>query len=385
MSRKPLSLDDFNVNLRRHVDARSPTPLRMMAAKGVIPMAPQELALVCFQLSFDKDGKVARTALDTMLATPDDLLTTAASAALPPGVLDWFAEVIGRREPLVNALILNGATPPETIIRLAKSADAAQCDLVAENQVRLLRHPKIIETLYMNPRARMSTVDKLIDLARRNGAHLDGLPALRPLLEGHAQLAEVFPDDELADEDTLFAQFLMQGLEEEALSEDAQGDDEALDLLLLEGKGDGDGDDEVSGRSRAHYISQLSVSGKIRLATLGSGTDRGILIRDTNRLVHMAAVASPKNNDKDALAWSSNRSMPEGVITFIANRREWIRHYQVKLNLVNNPKLPLQKSLRLLNFLMPRDLRLLSTNRNIPNTLQRQAKALAQKRATRGG
>ena len=72
--------------------------------------------------------------------------------------------------------------------------------------------------------------------------------------------------------------------------------------------------------------------------------------------------------------------MPEGVIAYIADQREWLRHYQVKLNLVNNPKMPLQKSIRLLNFLQPRDLQQLARNRNVPGTLARQAKVLVGKR-----
>ena len=110
------------------------------------------------------------------------------------------------------------------------------------------------------------------------------------------------------------------------------------------------------------------------------------MIRDANRLVHLAAVSSPKNTDQDAVRWSANRSLPESVIRHIAANREWTRHYQVKLNLVNNPKTHLRTALRFLPFLYPRDLKQLSRNRNVPQQLARQAKALADKRGGgRGG
>ena len=380
MSRQPLDLSDFNVALRKHVDSASPVPLRMMAAKGLVPMAPQEMALVFYQLSLDADSKVAKAATASLVGTPDDLLLTAAAADLPPTVLDWCAEAVKDRNSVLREIVLNTAAAPGTIGTIASTGTAELCDLIAENQVRLLDNPKIIEALYMNPRARMSTVDKVIDLAQRHNVSLDGLPSLRPLLESKTPILqpEVAPDTDLVEDDDLFAQFLYESLDQEG--QETGGDDKGL-LALLEGGTGAEGDEDAAAqKNRAFFLSNLSVSGKIRVATLGSAADRGLLIRDTNRLVHLAAVASPKNTDREAISWSGNRSMPEGVIAYIADQREWLRHYQVKLNLVNNPKMPLQKSIRLLNFLQPRDLQQLARNRNVPGTLARQAKVLVGKR-----
>ena len=380
MSRKPLALSDFNVALRKHVDPGSPTPMRMMAAKGLVPMAPEEMALVFYQLSLDADATVAKAATEALKGTPDDILVTATSADLPGSVLDWCASITSDRNTVLHEIALNPAAEPETIGKIASKGTTDLCDLIAENQVRLLDHPKIIEALYMNPRARMSTVDKLIDLARRHNIALDGLPSLRPLLESKEPIFSEAPDDETEalEDDELFAQFLFEGLEQD---EDDGGEEKNL-LSLLEGTTSAEGDDDAAAqKNRAFFLGKLSVSGKIRVATLGTAADRNLLVRDTNRLVHMAAVASPKNTDHEAIDWSGNRSMPEGVISFIAQQREWVRHYQVKLNLVNNPKLPLQKSIRFLNFLQPKDLRQLSRNRNVPGTLARQAKVLVDKRS----
>ena len=47
---------------------------------------------------------------------------------------------------------------------------------MATNEVRLLRTPAIVGALYMNPRARMFTVDRLVELAARNSAADPGIP-----------------------------------------------------------------------------------------------------------------------------------------------------------------------------------------------------------------
>ncbi|MCA9563235.1 MAG: hypothetical protein KC561_07090 [Myxococcales bacterium] len=387
MARKPLDLSVFSLNLRKHVDPASPAPMRLMAAKGVVPMAPQEMGLVLYQLAHDEDSRVSKAAGETLRGTPDAILSTAVSAQLPELVLDWMAESLVSNEAVIKELVLNPQLSPSALAKVAGSASAEVCDLIAENQVRLLQNPGVIEALYMNPKARMSTVDKLVDLARRNGVDLKGLPALRPLLESNEKI-DVEENEQLAQlNDERFEEYLQQSLEESEKEEEEAGSlrelsEEELNELFSDENTKKKTEEADEGRSsnRQHYLSKLTISQKIRVATLGSATDRGYLVRETNRLVHMAAVASPKAGDRDALAWSANRSLPDGVISFIANKRDWLRHYQVKLNLVNNPKLPLQKALKLLPFLYPKDLQQLTKNRNIPNVLARAAKQLSDKR-----
>jgi hypothetical protein len=373
MDRSPIPLSEFSVNLRKHVDPKSPVPLRMMAAKSLVPMAPQEMALVLYQLALDTHATVKSTASDTFKATPVGLLRTAFTASTPPAVLDWAAELFHERQEVLELVVTNPQVADPTVERLARDSSASLSDLIAENQVRLLRSPRIIEALYMNPEARMSTVDKLVDLARRNGVALDGLPALRPLMESQEPILEPAPEPPaeavVEEADEMFGQFLSQALFEEDVTAEQPTDEPAEPSPLA--------------RTRQHYLTTLRVPQKIRVAILGSRDDRSYLIRDPNRLVHLAAVSSPKANEHDALNWSSNRVLPEAVIDYIALRRDWFRHYQIKVNLVNNPKLPLRTALRILPHLHPRDLNNLSRNRNVSSQLQRQARALGTKRQTK--
>ena len=61
---KPLPLEEFPEQLRRNVDPSSPPSMRLMAARGLVPAAPREMAMLLFQLSLDADA--AAGALESM-------------------------------------------------------------------------------------------------------------------------------------------------------------------------------------------------------------------------------------------------------------------------------------------------------------------------------
>jgi hypothetical protein len=375
MELTPLSLSEFNVTLRKHVDRASPVQLRLMAARGVIPMAPAELGMVLYQLSFDSKREVAKSALETLKTAPIEVIAAAAESLVNPQVLSWLFYGCAGRVEIVRRLILNPALPSEAIARLARVANTELCDLIAENQVRLLQAPQIIESLYLNKSARMSTLDRLIDFAQRSQISLDGLPGLSALMNSGASIVEDVQSAENFSDERMF----------EALNTE---DDEGLkEKETLASKGHRkeqeepvENEEENRGGSRKFKLGKMSVSQRVRVAIMGSIGDRDVLVRDPNRVIHMAAINSPKTTQREAQKWASNPSVPDTVIQYIANKKEWLRNYNIKLCLCENPKLPLQKGLRLLQYLRPNDLKALATNRNINQVLRRQAGQLVKKR-----
>jgi len=113
----------------------------------------------------------------------------------------------------------------------------------------------------------------------------------------------------------------------------------------------------------------MSVSEKLDLARKANKEARSVLMRDTNRLVQLAVIGSPKITESEVLLLASNRQINDDVIRHIANNREWMKNYQVKLALVNNPKTPLPIALRQVSFLKQRDLALLAKSRAIPRPI----------------
>jgi hypothetical protein len=117
-------------------------------------------------------------------------------------------------------------------------------------------------------------------------------------------------------------------------------------------------------------IAKLNVAGRIALAMKGTREERAILIRDPNKIVGVAVLSSPKMNDAEIEAIAKMGSISDEILRLIANSRAWIKNYPVVVALTKNAKTPLGVSMNLLSRLNEKDLRMLSTDRNVPDVLR---------------
>src|SRR5919106_1839111 len=117
-------------------------------------------------------------------------------------------------------------------------------------------------------------------------------------------------------------------------------------------------------------LASMTVPDKVKAAMKGSREMRAILIRDPNKLVALAVLSSPKMTETEVSAIARMGSVSEDVLRTIAQSRAWTKNYDVVSSLVKNAKTPLAMSMNLLNRLSEKDLKGLSTNRNIPETLR---------------
>jgi hypothetical protein len=127
-------------------------------------------------------------------------------------------------------------------------------------------------------------------------------------------------------------------------------------------------------------IMQMSVAEKIKLATLGNKEARTLLLRDSNKLVTMAAATSPRITDGEILGLSNSRTVNSDVLRYIYSNREFLKTYAIKISLVKNPKVPLPTALKMMYTLQEKDIKELSRDRNVPQTIQSQAKAWLMKK-----
>ncbi len=358
-------------------------PMKMMAARGLAPLPrPADLASVIYQLGLDGDANVKAAAQKTAGELPEKILGGALSdATLDPRVLDFFALKVLAKPALVDALILNKATSDETMRDLASKVGERETEMIATNEQRLLRAPAIIGALYMNAKARMSTVDRVVELAVRNQVTVPGIPAWDEVvaavlgLQKAGQAAAPADSPQAAAADAAFTAVAQHAIGEEKV------DAAIVDALLAEGTEGEDGitttaavPGEVDEKKTA--ISKLSIPAKIRLATLGNAFARSTLVRDSNKQVALAAIRSPGVSENEVVKYSSNRALSDDVIRVIVNTKEWTKLYSVKLNLVSNPKCPLPNAMRLLPFLHDKDLAKIAKSKGIPSALATQARKL---------
>ena len=133
-------------------------------------------------------------------------------------------------------------------------------------------------------------------------------------------------------------------------------------------------DDEDDEKSAMQRLQEMSVPQKMSRATKGTREERAILIRDPNKLISVAVLSSPKLTDSEVEAIAKMSSVSDEILRIIANNRSWMKNYVVVSALARNPKTPLPVSMNLLNRLNEKDLKVLSTNRNVPEVLRTTAR-----------
>jgi hypothetical protein len=126
-----------------------------------------------------------------------------------------------------------------------------------------------------------------------------------------------------------------------------------------------EGDEEAVRQSTLQKVAAMTVAQKMSLAMKGSREERAILIRDPNKIVGVAVLSSPKLTESEVESIAKMASISEELLRVIAHTRAWTKNYAVVLALARNPKTPVAISMNLLPRLVERDLRLLSTDRNV--------------------
>jgi hypothetical protein len=130
---------------------------------------------------------------------------------------------------------------------------------------------------------------------------------------------------------------------------------------------DDDKDDEGTALQR---LQKLNVPQKVQRATKGSREERAILIRDPNKMISLAVLSSPKLTISEVEGFARAGNVSEDCLRTIAFCRAWMKSYNVVAALTRNPKTPIAISMNLLARLSEKDLRTLSTDRNVPDVLR---------------
>ena len=127
-----------------------------------------------------------------------------------------------------------------------------------------------------------------------------------------------------------------------------------------------------------HRIQQMGVSEKVKLALLGNKEARDILVRDSNKMVAVAVVKSPKIQESEIETISKSRNVAEEVLRQVASTKEWTKSYVIKFNLSSNPKTPIALAMKFLPHLREFDLRKLAKSKDVSAVLAQQARRMAE-------
>ncbi|MGI8917187.1 MAG: hypothetical protein ACR2H6_01205, partial [Pyrinomonadaceae bacterium] len=133
------------------ISGKAPRPARLAAASGMLPLAQADLLEVLVALRESEEAEISAAAAETLSTQDDaDLLSAAKATDTSPEVLSYLGGVTAARA-IHEAVILNKNTPDPAIVQLAATTqDGSLLELITHNQQRLVRAPKIIDSILQN-------------------------------------------------------------------------------------------------------------------------------------------------------------------------------------------------------------------------------------------
>lgn len=134
--------------------------------------------------------------------------------------------------------------------------------------------------------------------------------------------------------------------------------------------------DEDEFKSKYQLAQNMGVAEKIKMALTGDKEWRGILIKDSNKLVSGGVVKNPRITDGEVLTISKSAVQNDEIIRVICANREWVKNYNIRKALVENSKTPLPQALRFMVSLTEKDLASLGKSKNVASVISTQAKRM---------
>jgi hypothetical protein len=363
----PLDLAKLSQVATRVLDPKSPLPMRQMAARGIVPgLKASDMLTVVAALAEVEDEAVSRIAQATLDKLPVQLLAGGFTPDLQAGVIDVLARKYAAEVEMMGKLLALPQIAMATVASAAALASESVAELIATNEERLIANPSIIEKLYMNKRTRMSTADRVIELAVRNKLDLSGIPAFKEAAAaiGEQLIAEASAEPNFDDIQFKKTEEIAQSIKIDIEKEDTHVVDEAT------------GQEVAADKVRPLYqqLAALTISQRIRRAQVGTAGERAILVRDPDRRVAVAAIKNPSIQESEVVRISAARSAPEDVLRIIGSNKEWAGKYQIKLNLVMNPRCPLAFAARFVVQLRESELKMVARSKNVTGAVSQAAR-----------
>lgn len=314
---------------------------RMFAAGGNLPLETAELVVALYYLANDKDPDVKREAKKSLASIAmDNLIPILSSPQTHPRILDYLSRLHAKNDAVLEVIIQNSLAELITIERIAERANEKLLAIIAEETDLIRKNPEILEAIKKNPIETKKILEKItLNLKDK-------------------------PDEEVATDEG-------KGEKPDQISDDKVTATITKKETEIE---------EEEAHSVYKQILDMGVSQKIKFAITGNKEARAILVKDPNRLVCGNVMKNPRITESEVVLYSASKNVPEEVFRMIEKNRDWLKSYQIKLNLVSNARVPLPIAMKFISHLRIKDMEIISTSRNVPRAIQNMAKQLLVKK-----
>ncbi len=394
------------------VSGTAPRPAQLAAARGMLPLAQNDLLEILVALADNGDEELAATARETLIAQDaDELETIVKSPDIAPPILTYFAARDEQPKQIHEAILANPVTPHQTIINFARrTSNGELLEIISLNQQLLIGAPQIIDAIISNPyrtaeAERRAAETKREFFQKERGAQqiadelrAKGKTAAAEFIETAdfaADLQETATKSGLSFEDAILLAEHIEVPDAETddswlafdyIEELYEETDEQRELIVNKILGELSAeDDEISGEriTMINRILRMGMKDRVKLAAKGDREARNILIRDPNRIVAQAVVQNARITEQEVEQIAAMRSVPEDVLRQIAINRNWARNYAIMHKLAQNPRTPISNVMTILTRLQLRDLQAMMKNRNVSDAVRKQALRLVTARQGR--
>ena len=400
-----------------------PAHLMRAAAKGALNVPPEEMVEILVLLT---KNPVFREQARLTLAGWDESTSraVAADSKTPPEVLQYMLHPENRRPSLLPGLLENPSVSESALAEIAVDATRTTMAAFLESP-RVRKSESILRVLISNP----NLPETDAEIARKQLADLQSQPpdgGTQPDSSdttGSLDTSELVGDEET---DNILAEFTLKHADEiaaeegkafrlvgssedelEVMPEGTDLDSESIKPFVLPAMGESPApppegfpaDAATSATAAAakkavakppeqkravsvlQKIARLSVGERVQLAMKGNKDERFILIRDGAKIVALAVLESPKLTDTEAERFAAMKNIQDAVLRAMAGKRKFMKLYPLIRNLVFNPKCPIDVSLALLPHMLLADLKNLSMNKEVSDTVRKAATRLFAQRA----
>jgi hypothetical protein len=302
---------------------RSTQERKIAMCTGAGSLPPGERVEILTLLAADSDEKVREKAAGVLLTQPlANVMAALGRTDASPEMFAYCAAEFSRRPGVADALAKNTTCPIEALRPVVRYLSVTAVQDLFEDLDRLSTSPALVGALIESSVVNADQRNQLVELQRKEP---EGTEAFREAVEA-------------AEPDAVKRQTLLQ------------------------------------------KISQMGVVERVQMAMKGTREARSALIRDSCKVVQRAVLQSPQLTDREVEGFATMTSLNDETLRLIASNRKFRKNYTVTRALINNPKTPLEISLHLLPIITPQDLKVLATNKNIPDTLRTAASRLKHQR-----
>ncbi len=298
---------------------------KLAVCTGGAHLAPADRAEILAILASDTDEMIATRASDAILSMPPESFVEAIKREnAQPALFVYASRNLADKPGICDALVQNKNCAAEYLVHVARHLSGVATQALMEDLDRVSASPALAAALEHSP-----------SLTAEQKNHLHELHG-----PGH-------PIDEAALADAAAA---------------AEPDAARRQTLI-------------------QRIATMTVAQRVQYAIKGASDARRTLIRDSNKVVQRAVLQSPRLTDQEVESFAAMSSLTDEILRLIAGNRAFRKNYTVVRNLINNPKTPLDVTLHILPILNAQDLKRLTTNKNVPETLRTTAMKLQRTRA----